>query len=36
MREENKTVVREFIEEVVNAGNLDRADELVRAGYVEH
>jgi predicted ester cyclase len=36
MCEENKSVVREFFEEVVNAGNLDRADDLVSTGYVEH
>jgi len=36
MSEENKAVVREFFEEVGNAGNLDRADELVSPGYVEH
>jgi predicted ester cyclase len=36
MSEENKSVVREFFEEVVNADNLDRADELVSPGYVEH
>ena len=36
MSEVNKSVVREFFEEVLNADNLDRADELVSPGYVEH
>ena len=36
MSEENKGVIREFFKEVGNAGNLDRADELVSPGYVEH
>ena len=27
--EENKAVVRRFIEEVINAGNLEAVDELV-------
>ena len=36
MSEANKSVVREFFEEVVNAGNLDRADELVSPSYIEH
>jgi hypothetical protein len=36
MSEENKSVVREFFEEVVYADNLDRADELVSPGYVEY
>jgi steroid delta-isomerase-like uncharacterized protein len=36
MSEENKVVVRRFFEEVINAGNLDWADEFVTADYVEH
>ena len=36
MSEENKVVVRRFFEEVINAGNLARADEFVTAEYVEH
>jgi predicted ester cyclase len=36
MCEANKTVVREFFEEAVNAGNFDHADELVSPGYIEH
>ena len=36
MYEENKSIVREFFEKVVNAGNLDHADDLVSPGYVEH
>src|SRR5258706_1891742 len=36
MSEENKAVVRRFFAEVINAGNLDRADELVTADYIEH
>jgi predicted ester cyclase len=34
--EKNKTVVRRFFEEVINEGHLDRADEFVTVGYVEH
>ena len=36
MSEENKAVVRQFFAEVINGGNLDRADKLVTANYVEH
>jgi hypothetical protein len=36
MSEENKAVVRQFFAEVINGGNLDRADEHVTADYVEH
>jgi steroid delta-isomerase-like uncharacterized protein len=36
MSEENKAVVRQFFAEVINGGNLDRADELVTDDYVEH
>src|SRR5260221_10253574 len=35
MSEENKAVVRQFFTEVINGGNLDRADGLVTADYVE-
>jgi steroid delta-isomerase-like uncharacterized protein len=34
--EENKAIVRRFFEEVINEGNLDRADEFVTDNYVEH
>jgi predicted ester cyclase len=36
MSEENKALVRRFVEEVVNAGNVDRADGFVTADYIEH
>lgn len=36
MSEGNKILVRRFFEEVINAGNLDRADEFVTADYAEH
>lgn len=36
MSEENKAVVRRFVEEVMNAGNLDAADELVAPDHVNH
>ena len=32
---ENKTVVNRFVEEVINQGRLDRADDLVVADFVE-
>ena len=34
--EENKATVRRFFDEVINAGNLDQADEFVTSDYVEH
>ena len=34
--EKNKALVRRFIEEVFNRGNLDAADELLAADYVDH
>ncbi len=34
--EENKAAFRRIPEEVLNAGNLDLADELFAADYVEH
>jgi steroid delta-isomerase-like uncharacterized protein len=34
--EENKDVVRRFVTEVMNAGKLNQADELVTANYIEH
>src|SRR3712207_6515762 len=34
--EENKTIVRRFIEEFYNRGNLDIADELVAPNFVVH
>lgn len=36
MSEGNKAVVRRFIEEVINAGNLDAADELIAPGHINH
>src|SRR5260370_22737160 len=36
MSEENNAVVRQFFGEVINGGNLDRADEHVTADYVEY
>lgn len=34
--EENKALVRSLFEEVINPGELDRADEFLGAGFVEH
>ena len=34
--EENKTLVRRFLDEVYNKGNLAVADELVALGYISH
>lgn len=34
--EENKAVVRRFIEEVINAGNLEAVDELVAPDHVNN
>ncbi len=36
MSEENKALVRRFIEEVWNNGNLDVIDELVAENHVDH
>jgi steroid delta-isomerase-like uncharacterized protein len=36
MSEENKAVVRRFIEEVWNNGNLDAIDELIAENHVDH
>jgi steroid delta-isomerase-like uncharacterized protein len=36
MSEENKAVVRRFIEEVWNNGNLDAIDELIADNHVDH
>jgi len=33
---QNKALVRRFLEEVYNRGNLDVADELVAPDYVSH
>ncbi len=33
--EENKTVVRRYLEEVVNTGNVDRLADYIAPGYVE-
>ncbi len=34
--EGNKAVIRRLFEEVINPGDLERADELIRADFVEH
>lgn len=34
--EENKQIVRRFVNEVVNSGNLDRIDEYVGENVVDH
>jgi steroid delta-isomerase-like uncharacterized protein len=36
MSEENKAIVRRIVQEIWNAGNLDLADELVSADYVDN
>ena len=36
MSEQNKAVVRRFIEEVWNDGNLDAIDELISEDHVDH
>jgi predicted ester cyclase len=36
MSDENKAVVRQFFEKVINAANPDRANEFVTSNYVEH
>jgi steroid delta-isomerase-like uncharacterized protein len=36
MSEENKAIVRRFIEEVWNNGNLDAIDELVSEDHIDH
>ncbi len=35
-QEKNKALVRRFVEEVYNRGNLDAADELLAPDYVDH
>ncbi len=32
---ENKQVIRDFLEDVVNQGRLERADALVKSDFVE-
>lgn len=34
--EANKTVIRRLVEEVLNAGDLARTDEVIGAGFIEH
>ena len=36
MSEENKALVRRFVEEVWNSGNLDAIDELIAENHVDH
>ena len=33
--EENKAVISKFVEEVINQGQLERADDLVAVDFVE-
>jgi steroid delta-isomerase-like uncharacterized protein len=35
MSESNKSVIRAFIEEVINQGRFDRAEDLVRENFIE-
>jgi len=34
--EENKALIRRFVEEIVNKGNIALIDELVAANYIDH
>src|SRR5438445_2451981 len=34
--EENKAIIRRFVEEIPNMGNLDAADELLTSGFTLH
>ncbi len=36
MPEANKTIFRQYFEEVLNAGNLDLIDDLIAPNYVSH
>jgi predicted SnoaL-like aldol condensation-catalyzing enzyme len=36
VEEKNKALVRRFLDEVYNRGNLDEADELLAPEYVDH
>jgi predicted SnoaL-like aldol condensation-catalyzing enzyme len=36
VEQKNKALVRRFLDEVYNRGNLDKADELLAAEYVDH
>lgn len=36
MKEDNKIILREFMEEVWNRGNLDAADKLISSPYIIH
>ena len=36
VEENNKVLVRRFIEEVLNEGNLDAIDELMAPDYLDH
>lgn len=33
---QNKALVRQLIEEIINGGNLDLVDEIIAADFVEH
>jgi predicted SnoaL-like aldol condensation-catalyzing enzyme len=34
--EQNKALVRQLVEEVLNRGNMSRADEIIAPNFVEH
>ena len=34
--EENKTIVRRYIEDVINTGEYDRLEEFIAPGYINH
>lgn len=34
--EQNKTIVRQMVEEIFNRGNISRVDEFLASGFVEH
>ena len=36
VEENNKALVRRFVEEVLNGGNLDAIDELMAPDYLDH
>ena len=36
VEEKNKALVRRFVEEVLNGGNLDAVDELLAPDYLDH
>ena len=34
--EQNKALARQLVEEVLNRGNMSRADEIIAPNFVEH